>query len=58
MDQQRRKPAGQTYSASGAVHSAVADRQIEDGNVTRRRRLVGRRPAGTAVLDHIDSYTS
>jgi len=29
-DQPRRKPAGQMYSASGAVRSAVADQQIRD----------------------------
>ena len=45
------------YSASGAVRSAVADQQIGDDAVTRRRRLVGRRRAGTAGLDHVDSYT-
>jgi len=54
----RRKPAGQMYSASGAVRSAVADQQIRDDAVTRRRRMVGRRPAGTAALDHVDYYTS
>ena len=53
-----RKPAGQMYSASGAVRSAVADQQIGDDAVTRRRRLVGKRRAGTATLDHVDSYTS
>ena len=46
----------QMYSASGAVRSAVADQQIGDDAVTRRRRLVGRRRAGTAALDHVDSY--
>ena len=58
MDQQRRKPAGQMYSASGAVRSAVGDQQIGDDAVTWRRRLVGRRRAGTAALDHVHSYTS
>ena len=38
------------YSASGAVRSAVADQQIGDDVVTRRRRLVGRCRAGTAAL--------
>ena len=38
------------YYASGAVRSAVADQQIGDDAVTRRRRLVGRRRAGTAAL--------
>jgi len=38
--------------------SAVADQQIGDDAVTRRRRLVGRRRAGTAALDHVDSCTS
>jgi len=46
------------YSASGAVRSAVADQQIGDDAVTRRRRLVGRRRAGTAALDYVDSYTA
>ena len=36
--QPRRKPAGQMYSASGAVRSAVADQQIGDEAVMRRRR--------------------
>jgi len=31
------------YPASGAIRSAVADQQIGDDAVTRRRRLVGRR---------------
>ena len=57
-DQPQKKPAGQRYSTSGAVRSAVADQQIRDDAVTRRRRLVGRRRAGTAALDHVDSYTS
>jgi len=34
------------YSASGAVRSAVADQQIGDDAVTRRRRLVGYRDRG------------
>jgi len=50
VGQPRRKPAGQMYSASGAVRSAVAYQQIGDDAVTRRRRLVGRRRAGTAAL--------
>jgi len=37
------------YSASAAARSAVADQQIGDDAVTRRRRLVGRRRAGTAA---------
>jgi len=45
------------YCASAAARSAVADQQIGDDAVTRRRRLVGRRRAGTAVLDHVHSYT-
>jgi len=48
--QPRRKPAGQMYTASGAVRSAVANQQIGDDAVTRRRRLAGRRRAGTAAL--------
>jgi len=43
------------YSASGAVRSGVVDQQIGDDAVTRHRRLVGRRRAGTAALDHADS---
>jgi len=57
-DQPQKKPAGQMYSASGAVCSAVADQQIGDDAVTWHQRLVGRRRAGTAALDHVDSYTS
>jgi len=46
------------YSASGAVRSAVADQQIGVDAVTRRRRLVGKRLASTAALDHVDSCAS
>jgi len=46
------------YSASGAVRSAVVDQEIGDDAVTRHQRLVGRRRAGTAALDHVDSWTS
>jgi len=56
--QPQRKLAGQIYCASGAVRSAVADQQIGDDAVTWHQRLVGRRRASTAVLDHVDSYTS
>jgi len=54
--QPRRKPAGQMYSASGAVHSAVADQQIGDDAVMRHRRLVGKSRASTAALDHVKLY--
>ena len=43
-------PPGQMYSASAAARSAVADQQIGDDAVTRRRRLVGRRRADTAEM--------
>jgi len=56
--QPQRKPAGQMYSASGAVRSGVADQQIGDDAVTRHRRLADRRRTGTAELDHVDSCTS
>jgi len=43
------------YSAFGAVCSAVVDQQIGDDAVTRRRRLAGRRRAGTAAFGHVHS---
>ena len=57
-DQPQRKLAGQIYSASGAVRSAVADQQIGDDAVTWHQRLVGRSRASTVAPDHLDSCTS
>jgi len=57
-DQPQKKPAGQMYSASGAVRSTVVDQHIGDDAVTRHQNLVGRSRAGTAALDLADSCTS
>ena len=45
------------YSASGAVRSAVAEQQIGDDAVTRRRRLAGRRRAGKGAGDEVSPCT-
>jgi len=49
--QPQRKPAGQIYSISGAVRSAVVDQQIGDDAVTIHQRLVGKSRTSTAALD-------
>jgi len=58
LGQPLRKPAGQMYSSSGEVRSAHIDQWIEDDAVMQYSRLAGRGQVGTAVLDHVNSWTS
>jgi len=57
-DQPHRKPPGKRTPPLVRTAEAFVDQQIGDDAVTRRRRLDGRRRAGTAALDHVDSCTA